>query len=107
MSPEPSSATTSDQVGETQSPDAGLGAPAEPVPMPAHVFIHEMVYLIGLIVLLIVYQTDDAFRDALSPLGPLPVQIAWFGATGAVLAGIGGIYFHNQNWNHSYDHWYY
>ena len=55
--------------------------------MPAHVFILEMVYLIGLIVLLIVYHTDDAFRDALPPLGPLPIQIAWFGATGAVLAG--------------------
>jgi hypothetical protein len=75
--------------------------------MPAHVFILEMVYLIGLIVLLIVYKTDDAFRDALPPLGPLPIQIAWFGATGAVLAGIGDIYFHNQNWNHSYDYWHY
>jgi hypothetical protein len=75
--------------------------------MPALVFILEMAYLIGLIVLLIVYQTDDALRDALPPLGPLPIQIAWFGATGAVLAGIGGIYFHNQNWNHSYDYWHY
>lgn len=75
--------------------------------MPVHVFVLEMIYLIALMVLLIVYKTDDSFRDALPPLGPLPIQIVWFGATGAVLAGIGGIYFHNQSWDHRYDYWHY
>lgn len=101
MSPEPSSATPPDRSAQEESPDVGPAASAKPVPMPARVFIIEMAYLIALIVLLIVYKTDDPFRDALPPPGPLPIQIAWFGATGAVLAGIGGIYFHNQTWNHS------
>jgi hypothetical protein len=41
------------------------------------------------------------------PFGPLPVQIVWFGATGGVLAGIGGVYFHNETWSHAYDYWHY
>jgi hypothetical protein len=35
------------------------------------------------------------------------VQIAWFGATGGVIAGLGGVYFHNQDWNPAYDYWHY
>jgi hypothetical protein len=78
-----------------------------PIKMPVHIFLVEMTYLVLLIALLVVYKTDDAFRDALPPFGPLPVQIVWFGATGGVLAGIGGVYFHNQTWSHAYDYWHY
>lgn len=67
--------------------------------MPPLIFVLEMTYLVLLIALLVVYKTDHAFRAALPPFGPLPVQIAWFGATGGVLAGLGGVYFHNSNWN--------
>ena len=41
------------------------------------------------------------------PLGPLPAGVVWFGAIGGVLAGFGGIYFHNANWIHAYDYWHY
>jgi hypothetical protein len=75
--------------------------------MPVHIFVVEMTYLLMLNVLAAVYVTDDALRDALPSLGPLPVQVAWFGAVGAVLAGIGGIYFHNADWDRSYDYWHY
>jgi hypothetical protein len=78
-----------------------------PVKMPPLIFILEMTYLVLLIALLVVYKTDHAFRAALPPFGPLPVQIAWFGATGGVLAGLGGVYFHNSNWNGAYDYWHY
>jgi hypothetical protein len=78
-----------------------------PIKMPVHIFIVEMAYLVLLIALLVVYKTDAAFRDALPPFGPLPVQIVWFGATGGVLAGIGGVYFHNETWSHAYDYWHY
>lgn len=83
--------------------------PGVPPPnkMPARVFFIEMSYLIILIALLIIYIADDSIRDVVPALGPLPMQIVWFGAIGAVLAGISGIYFHNQNWNHSYDYWHY
>jgi hypothetical protein len=82
-------------------------APPPPIKMPPLIFILEMTYLVLLIVLLVVYKTDHAFRAALPPFGPLPVQIAWFGATGGVLAGLGGVYLHNSNWKHKYDYWHY
>jgi uncharacterized membrane protein len=33
--------------------------------------------------------------------------VVWFGATGGVLAGLGGVYFHNTNWNPAYNYWHY
>jgi hypothetical protein len=73
--------------------------------MPRSIFVLETVYLVLLIALLVVYKTDHAFRVAVPPLGPLPVQVVWFGATGGVLAGLGGVYFHNTNWNPAYNYW--
>lgn len=78
-----------------------------PIKMPPRIFIIEMTYLLLLIALLVVYKTDHAFRAALPPFGPLPVQIVWFGATGGVLAGLGGVFFHNADWNRAYDYWHY
>lgn len=75
--------------------------------MPPLIFILEMTYLVLLIALLVVYKTDHAFRTALPPFGPLPVQIVWFGATGGVIAGLGGVFFHNADWNRAYDYWHY
>ena len=34
-------------------------------------------------------------------------EIVWFGATGGVLAGLGGVFFHNADWNRTYDYWHY
>jgi hypothetical protein len=88
--------------------NAPLSEPATPpVKMPFRIFAFEMGYLLLLVAVLVIYKTDHAFRTALPPLGPLPVQIAWFGATGGVLAGLGGVYFHNRNWNPAYDYWHY
>jgi hypothetical protein len=75
--------------------------------MPRHIFVVEMTYLVLLIAVFVVYKTDDAFRTAIPSLDPLPVQIVWFGAMGGVLAGIGGVYFHNADWDHAYDYWHY
>ncbi|MEA2250028.1 MAG: hypothetical protein QOG70_270 [Solirubrobacteraceae bacterium] len=87
-----------------------MNAPAVDEPaakMPLGIFILEMVYLVVLIAVLVVYKTDTALRHALPPLGPLPIQIAWFGAVGGVLAGLGGVFFHNARWDHAYDYWHY
>jgi hypothetical protein len=80
-----------------------------PVPerMPTRIFVLEMVYLILLMATFVVYKTDHAFRAAVPSLGPVPSAVVWFGATGGVLAGLGGIYFHNANWDHAYDYWHY
>jgi H+/Cl- antiporter ClcA len=75
--------------------------------MPARIFVLEMTYLVLLIALLIIYKSDHALRHDLHPLGVLPAQIAWFGAVGGVFAGLRGIYYHNENWKHSYDYWHY
>jgi len=76
--------------------------------MPQRFFWVEMVYLTLLIGLFAAYESSDGLRDALpQALGPVPVGVVWFGATGAVLAGIGGIYYHNRTWNPAYDYWHY
>jgi hypothetical protein len=76
-------------------------------PMPLRIFLVEVGYLIALIALLIVYKTDHGLREALPAFGKIPVSVVWFGATGAVLAGLGGIFFHNADWDSSYDYWHY
>jgi hypothetical protein len=75
--------------------------------MPLRIFVFELSYLILLIIVFFVYSSSETFRNALPQLGPIPIQVAWFGAVGAVLSGLGGVYFHNQSWNPSYDFWHY
>jgi hypothetical protein len=55
------------------------------------------VYLVSLCALFVVYKTDHAFRAAVPSFGAIPAQVVWFGAVGAVLSGITGIYFHNRD----------
>lgn len=76
--------------------------------MPTRIFLFELAYLVLLIGLFVTYEMSSGVRDALpESFGPLPVGVVWFGATGAVLAGLGGVYFHNREWNHAYDFWHY
>ncbi len=76
--------------------------------MPKRFFWFEITYLTVLIALFGAYETSDGLRDALpQSLGPIPVGVVWFGATGAVVAGIGGIYFHNRTWDPAYEYWHY
>jgi hypothetical protein len=75
--------------------------------MPKSIFVFEITYLVLLIGLFLFYTSSDWLRDALPALGPIPIQVAWFGAIGAVLAGLGGIYYHNQDWDPAYNFWHY
>jgi hypothetical protein len=75
--------------------------------MPIHIFLIELTYLVLLVALFILYGSSDWLRDALPSLGPIPIQVAWFGAAGGVLSGLGGVYFHNRKWDPSYDYWHY
>lgn len=90
---------------QAQLVNAQPAAPGKP--MRARIFWIEVGFLVLLSALLVVYKTDHAFRAALPSLGPLPIQIVWFGATGGVLAGLSGVFFHNQNWNTGYNYWHY
>ena len=87
-------------------PAPATTAPA-PIRMPVRIFVLEFAYLLLLMAVFVIYRTDHAFRAAVPTLGPVPGDVVWFGAVGGVLAGLGGIYFHNANWNHAYDYWHY
>jgi hypothetical protein len=67
-------------------------------------FVLELVYLIGLLVLGVVYVREDQFAAFISdPLEILPV--AWFGAVGAVSISLRGVFDHNMSWNPKWNYW--
>ena len=77
-------------------------------PMPPGIFYLELAYLAGLVAVFVIYKADSGFSHAVNGmLGPLPVGVVWFGAVGAVLSGLQGIFFHNKQWDSSYDYWHY
>ena len=93
-----------------QEPKMVLPTPESPskADMPTKIFGWAISYLVVLIAILAVYVCWPWLRHAVpSTLGPLPVGIVWFGATGAVIASLRGIFFYNKNWNSSYDYWHY
>lgn len=100
-------ATTTD---ESQLP-ANLAAspPPEPlVEMPVHIFVLAVIYLALLFAIFITYSTWSSFRlRAPASFGQLPVGVVWFGATGAVIASLYGIFVHNREWKMSYNYWHY
>ena len=79
-----------------------------PEEMPFHIFMFALVFLIALIALFVTYVSWSAFRThAPVSLGQLPVGVVWFGATGAVIASLFGIFVHNKAWDPSYNYWHY
>ena len=100
-------------AAQTGAPTATAGAPPgtpakAPVKMPTRFFVVELSYLVALIVLFIVYVTSPTVRHGFPvSFGPLPMAIVWFGATGAVVAGMRGIFINNATWDERYNYWYY
>lgn len=67
-------------------------------------FVLELVYLIGLLVLGVIYVKEKQFAGFIrDPLGILPV--AWFGSVGAVSISLKGVFDHNMNWNPKWNYW--
>lgn len=82
--------------------------PSRPLPMPRHIFVVALAWMLLLIAAFFVWVNMAEFRDLLpDELGPLPVETIWFGAVGGMLVSMGGIYRHNAEWDHSYDYWHY
>lgn len=74
--------------------------------MPRHIFDVTVAYLVILTSVFIVYFTLPWLPAHLpATLGPIPAGIVWFGATGAVVASLYGIFAHNQDWNPGYNYW--
>ncbi|MGC2191601.1 MAG: hypothetical protein WA751_04640 [Candidatus Dormiibacterota bacterium] len=93
-SPEPPEATS--------SPKPELGD------MPWPILALVVAYLAALIALFATYVMVPWLRSHLPVnLGPLPLGVVWFGATGAVMASLYGIFVYNQKWDTSYNYWHY
>jgi hypothetical protein len=78
------------------------------VDMPVHIFVVALAYLAILVALFATYASWSAFRaDAPKSFGQIPVGVVWFGATGAVIGSLFGIFNHNKQWKLSYNYWHY
>ncbi len=76
--------------------------------MPAHIFFVALIYVVLLIAIFIAYSSSRSFRLALpATIGQLPLGVVWFGAVGAEVASLYGIFLHNQEWDPSYNYWHY
>lgn len=76
--------------------------------MPWPIFAVAVAYLALLLAVFITYLTSPWFRSHVpTHLGALPSGVVWFGATGAVIASLYGIFVHNYRWDPSYNYWHY
>jgi hypothetical protein len=76
--------------------------------VPRRLFALEIAYLVILLGTFVLFKTSDGVRDALpSRLGPLPVEVPWFGALGGALISLTGMFEHRSSWDHSYKYWHY
>jgi hypothetical protein len=74
--------------------------------MPWQILVLAVAYLAALIALFITYLMVAWLRSHLpASLGPLPIAVVWFGAIGAVMASLYGIFVYNQKWDTSYNYW--
>lgn len=72
----------------------------------AGVFVIQLVYLACLGVFVIMYRAQwviDVRRDF---FGPVPLLVPWFGAVGAVVLSLSGVFEHRTDWDEEYCYWY-
>lgn len=74
--------------------------------MPRHLFPVAVGYLVILLAAFVLYFVLPWYRAHVpGTLGPIPSGVVWFGATGAEMASLYGIFVHNSGWNSSYNYW--
>jgi uncharacterized integral membrane protein len=74
--------------------------------MPKYIFVFALFYLILLLVLFAIYTSSPTVRNGLPhTFGKLPAGIVWFGALGAVLKSLYGIFTHNGAWDGTFNTW--
>lgn len=74
----------------------------------SRLFLLESAYLVVLSAVFIVYQSSPGFRGALpTRLGELPVGVPWFGAVGATLISLTGVFKHSRDWDSHFALWHY
>jgi IPT/TIG domain len=69
-------------------------------------FFIQMLYLIGLGIFVILYRGQWIVDPGRSFFGPLPFLVPWFGAVGAVVLSLSGVFEHRSDWDEDYCFWY-
>jgi hypothetical protein len=109
--PDPTAKDKKATVDVTDGPQETHSAPPSPEPliiMPTRIFVLAVTYLALLIAVFVVYVTWPTFRSHVpTSFGQLPVGVGWFGATGAVIVSLYGIFVNNKGWKSSYNYWHY
>lgn len=71
-------------------------------PMPRILLVAPVIYIAGLVATLIIFHSTSS----VNVFGMrIPLTAAWFGALGGVVASLQGMFFHNKNWDSSYNIW--
>lgn len=101
-------AATNGAVAGPPEEHSASSPPEEPVIMKPHIFVLAVTYLAALLALFVIYVTWSSFRSHVpASFGQIPVGVVWFGATGAEIASLYGIFVHNKTWYTSYNYWHY
>jgi len=70
------------------------------------IFIIALLYLSGILLLgLLFFVERDLLGFVPDAFGPVPVGVPWFGALGAVLISLTGVFEHEHDWDPSYWPW--
>src|SRR5215467_9262074 len=70
------------------------------------IFIIALLYLSGILLLgLLFFVERDLLGFVPDAFGPVPVGVPWFGALGAVLISLTGVFEHEHDWDASYWPW--
>lgn len=75
---------------------------------PSFFFVLAIIYLLLLLLIAVLYERD--FYGVKRHLGEvigniLPIGVPWFGALGAVLISLQGVFRHSEDWKRSYNYW--
>jgi hypothetical protein len=75
-------------------------------PGVARFFLLSISYLILLLGGAIVYFWWTPLQQAVpTQFGPVPIGVPWWGATGAVMNSLYGVFFHSEEWDPSFNFW--
>src|SRR5438552_3959067 len=70
------------------------------------IFAVEIVYLSIILILALLFFIKRSFLCFVpAAFGPVPVGVPWFGALGAVLISLTGVFDHKHDWDDSYWPW--
>lgn len=87
---------------------AGIRTPYIPMLGPSFIFWLELFYLALLLTAAVMYNNDfHGIQDQIPVTvgNVLPIAVPWFGALGAVVISLQGVFEHNKHWDSSYNHW--